>query len=292
MIYYNSLNSYIKNEFGCKGYKLSLSCSNSCPNRDGKLGTGGCIFCLEGSSAFTPDCAIPIAEQMGMAKKLVSKKGGEKKYIAYFSSFTSTYGNLDKIREYLLYSAKQEDVIAVSVGTRPECLGPEIMEILREVRAIKPLWIELGLQTIHSSTAKLINRSNKLADFDEAIEKLEKEDIKVILHVILGLPKETEEMILETVKYCADKNVFGIKLQLLHILKSTPLATLYEKGEVRIMEMDEYISLLEKCVSILPENMIVHRLTGDGDKKALLAPLWSADKKRVLGEISKKLRPR
>lgn len=292
MIYYNSLNSYCQKTFGSKVYKLSLTLSDSCPNRDGTKGYGGCAFCLEGSSAFAPPYNMPIAQQIEFSKKLVSKKGGEKKYIAYFSAYTSTYCPIDRFKEYLFYVAEREDIVAISLGTRPDCLGEEILEILNEVNKIKPVWVELGLQTIHKSSADFINRCSSLSEFDSSIEKLHSLNIKVILHIILGLPNESEEMILQTVKYAADKNVFGIKLQLLHILKGTPFEKLWQAGKIKTMEMDEYISLLEKCVALLPKDMILHRLTGDGDKKNLLSPLWSGDKKRVLGEISKKITPR
>ena len=195
------------------------------------------------------------------------------------------------IEEYLLSAANRSEIVALSIATRPDCLGAEVMELLKRVNAIKPVTVELGLQSIHESTAKFINRGYPLSVFDEALKKLKAAGLEVVVHVILGLPHETEEMMLETVKYLADSSADGIKLQLLHVLKGTRLAELYSKGLFKTMELDEYIEVLKKSVALLPRSMVVHRLTGDGDKKRLIAPLWSGNKRRVLNEISRHLKP-
>ncbi len=290
-IKYRSLNNYLKEKFGEKVYKLSLSCSDTCPNRDGKCGRGGCIFCAEGSGAFATKYSLPVEEQIEAAKKLIRNKTDCRKFIAYFQSFTSTYGDLKYIEECLLTAANNPEIVAVSVATRPDCLGEEVMAILKKVNAIKPVTVELGLQSIHESTAEFINRGYPLSVFDHALSKLKASGLEVVVHVILGLPYETEKMMLETVQYVANSSADGIKLQLLHVLRDTPLAELYSKGAFKALEFREYIEILKKCVALLPQRMVVHRLTGDGDKKRLIAPLWSADKRRVLNEISRHLKP-
>ncbi len=290
MIEYRALSSYLKEKFGCKVYKLSLSCSGSCPNRDGTRGEGGCIFCSDGSGDFAQDCQMNIEKQLESAKKLVEKKAKTDRYIAYFASFTSTYGDPNFIKERILGAARDESVVAVSIGTRPDCLGEEMMEILREAKKIKPVWVELGLQSVQEKTARLINRGSELSEFDEAIKNLKAEGFEVILHIILGLPFETEEMMLESVGYAAKKGVDGVKLQLLHVLEGTRLAEMYKNGEFEVFSMEKYLEILEKAVEILPKNCVVHRLTGDGAKKKLIAPLWSANKKAVLNEINKRFK--
>ena len=292
MVYYTSLNTYLKRRFSGKVYKLSLTSSNSCPNRDGTKGTGGCIFCSEGSSAFRPTYDTPIEKQIDEAIGLIRKKTDTDKYIAYFASYTATYGDIDRIRELFMGAANDPRIVAVSVATRPDCLGDEVMTLLKTVNEIKPVFVELGLQTAHDKTAKLINRGSVLAEFDEAIEKLKKANIETVLHIILGLPTETREMMLDTVRYAVEMGVHGVKLQLLHILKGTKLNEMYERGEVKVLEREEYARLVADCLSLLPESMVVHRITGDGEKEKLIAPLWSADKKATLGAISKYAKPR
>jgi len=290
-IEYRSLGNYLKERFGEKVYKLSLSCSDTCPNRDGNCGVGGCIFCAEGSGAFASDFHLPVDRQIDKAKQLISRKTDCRKFIAYFQSFTSTYGDLEHIEGCLTAAASRPEIVAVSVATRPDCLGDEVMEMLGRVQRIKPVMVELGLQTIHEKTADLINRGYPLSVFDRAVEKLKKGGFEVVVHIILGLPNETEEMMLETVDYIARSSVDGIKLQLLHVLEGTKLAELYRLGDLQTLELNEYIELLTKCVALLPSRMVVHRLTGDGDKKRLIAPKWSADKKRVMAELSRRFRP-
>lgn len=290
-IEYRSLNNHLRGKYGEKVYKLSLSCSNNCPNRDGTCGVGGCVFCAEGSGSFATDYNLSVDEQIESAKALINRKTDCNKFIAYFQSFTSTYGELRHIEEALLSAANHPEIVGISVATRPDCLGEEVMTILKKANKLKPLTVELGLQSIHESTAKFINRGYPLSVYDDAVKKLKNADLEIVVHVILGLPYETEEMMLETVKYVALSSVDGIKLQLLHVLKGTPLAELYARGNFETLEFCEYIEILKKCVALLPRNMVVHRLTGDGDKKLLIAPLWSADKRRVLNEISRHLKP-
>ena len=290
-VYYRSLNGYLKEKFGEKVYKLSLSCSNGCPNRDGTCGVGGCIFCAEGSGAFAGNYNLSVDEQIEKAKALISGKTDCNKFIAYFQSFTSTYGDLQHIENCLLSAAERPEIVALSVATRPDCLSGEVMTMLQRVQKLKPVTVELGLQTIHESTARFINRGYPLSVFDEALAKLKVQGFEVVVHIILGLPQETEEMMLNTVDYVAKSSADGIKLQLLHVLEGTRLAGLYRENFFETLTLEEYITLLKKCVALLPPQMVVHRLTGDGDKKRLIAPLWSADKKRVLGEISRHLKP-
>lgn len=292
MVYYTSLNSHLKKRFGSKVYKLSLTSSCSCPNRDGTKGTGGCIFCDEGSSAFRPPYNMPIEEQIEYAISLVRKKTDTERFIAYFASYTATYGDIEHIEKLFMGAANDPRIVAVSVATRPDCLGDTVMDLLRRVNDIKPVTVELGLQTMHESTAKIINRGSTLLEFTEAITLLHKENIETVLHIILGLPNETREMMLDTVRYAANMRVNGVKLQLLHVLKGTKLYDMYTRGEVKVLERDEYARLVADCLSLLPETTVIHRLTGDGDKQKLVAPTWSMDKKATLGEISKYAKPR
>lgn len=288
MVYYTSLNSYLKNRFHTKVYKLSLTSSNSCPHRKNGV---GCIFCSEGSSAFRPPYGMPIAEQLKFAKNLISKKTDATRFIAYFASFTATYGDIDYLESLFMGAALDPEVVAVSFATRPDCLGQDVMNLLKKVQKIKPVFVELGLQTAHDDTAKLINRGSLLSDFTQAIENLHKANFDVVLHIILGLPNETAEMMKSTVKYAYDMGVHGVKLQLLHVLKDTPLADMYNRCEFRVLERDEYARLVADCIKILGRKTVIHRLTGDGEKEKLIAPSWSADKKGTLGAISKYARP-
>ena len=279
MVYYTSLNSHLKNRFGGKVYKLSLTSSCSCPNRDGTKGIGGCIFCDEGSSAFRPPYDMPIEEQLEYAISLVRKKTDTNKFIAYFAAYTATYGDIKHIEKLFMGAANDPRIVAVSVATRPDCLSSEVMDLLCRVNAVKPLTVELGLQTMHDSTAKLINRGNTLVDFTMAIEKLHKENIETVLHIILGLPTETRQMMFDTVRYAAKMQVNGVKLQLLHVLKGTKLCDMYNRGEVEVMARDEYARLVADCLELLPETTVIHRITGDGDKQNL----W-----RLYGAVTKK----
>ncbi|MGX8688234.1 MAG: TIGR01212 family radical SAM protein [bacterium] len=284
------LNEYLKERFGCKVYKLALSGAGTCPNRDGTLDTRGCIFCSEGGSGdFAADAGRSVHDQILEARKRVEKKNPGGKYIAYFQSFTGTYAPLPYLRKIFTEALEEEDIVALSVGTRPDCLGEEVLSLLSGLNRIKPVWVELGLQTIHERTAEYIRRGYPLSVYDQAVRDLHREGLEVIVHVILGLPGESREDMLETVRYVAASGADGIKLQLLHVLKGTDLEKEYLQGRVPVMTLEEYTDLLKEIAALIPEKMVVHRLTGDGPKKLLLAPLWSADKKRVLNTIRREL---
>ncbi len=283
-----TVNEYLKETYGCKVYKLALQAKVTCPNRDGTLGTGGCIFCSEGGSGdFASDADKPVLQQIEDAKKLVAGKvSGQTKYIAYFQSFTNTYGDPAYLSRIFLEAIKPEDIVILSVATRPDCISEQMYQILSELNRIKPVWVELGLQTIHPQTASYIRRGYDLPVYDECVRRLRAEGITVICHVILGLPGEGTEDMKETVRYVVSSGVQGIKLQLLHVLRGTDLETEYNAGKVPVMTMEEYIGTLRELLPLIPEDVIIHRLTGDGPKRTLIAPRWSADKKRVLNAIS------
>ena len=286
-----TVNEYCKKQFGEKLYKISLNGGMSCPNRDGKLDVRGCIFCSAGGSGdFAPDRSIPLDEQIEDAKRRVSSKYKGTHYIAYFQAYTNTYAPVEKLWALFMPVIKRVDIAVLSIATRPDCLSDEVLDLLRELNDIKPVWVELGLQTIHEKTADYIRRGYSLPVYDKAIRDLEAIGIHTITHLILGLPGETKEDMLQSVRYVSDCGSQGIKLQLLHVLKGTDLASDYEKGLFRTLLFDEYIDLLTDCVRVLPKDMIVHRLTGDGPKNLLIAPMWSADKKRVMNAIHQRLK--
>jgi len=288
---FNSFNSAMKKRFGCKIYKLSLSGGMTCPTRDGTLGTRGCIFCsADGSGDFAAKPCEDIAKQIYNAKALVSAKAKNAKYIAYFQDYTNTYAPTERLRRLFTQAIKPDDVVALSIGTRPDCLPDDVIQLLSELNKQKPVFVELGLQTIHESTAEYIRRGYKLEVFDDAVKRLRAVGIEVVAHIIIGLPGETEEMIYDTVSYLADMRIDGIKLQLLHVLEGTDLADEYRQGKFDVLDMDKYIDILENCVMLLPPETVIHRLTGDGAKKDLIAPLWSADKKNVLNTINRRFR--
>ena len=288
---YLSFNKYLKDKFGQKVYKISLDGGFTCPNRDGKAGTQGCIFCSKGGSGdFAESREMSITEQIESGKKKVEKKIKSGKYIAYFQAFTNTYAPVEILRQKYEEAINHPDIVALSIATRPDCLGDDVLRLLNEMNKIKPVFVELGLQTIHQKSAKYIRRGYDLSVYDKAVRDLKKIGVNVVVHVILGLPNESENDMLETVKYVCESGANGIKLQLLHVIDGTDLAKDYEKGLFKTLEFDEYINLIVKCVKIIPKDIVIHRLTGDGAKKDLIAPLWSADKKRVLNAINKALR--
>lgn len=288
---YLSFNKYLKDKFGQKVYKISLDGGFTCPNRDGKIDTRGCIFCSKGGSGdFAQNRNLSITEQIESGKKIVEKKIKSGKYIAYFQAFTNTYAPVEILRAKYSEAINHPDIVALSIATRPDCLGNDVIELLDEMNKIKPVFVELGLQTIHSDSAKYIRRGYSLEVYNEAVKKLKNIGVNIVVHIILGLPNESEEDMLESVKYVCQSQIDGIKLQLLHIIAGTDLAKDYEKGLFKTLEFDEYVELIAKCVAIIPKNIVIHRLTGDGAKKDLIAPLWSADKKRVLNAINKTLR--
>ena len=291
-MYYYSVNEYLKQTFGEKVYKISLDGGMTCPNRDGTLGTRGCIFCSEGGSGeFSADRTLSVTEQIAEAKERIEAKSDCRKFIAYFQPFTNTYAPVERLRRLFEEAIAPEEIVALSIATRPDCLPAEVISLLAELNQIKPVWLELGLQTIHPSTAAYIRRGYPLFDYDRAVSVLRENGINVITHVILGLPGETREMMLESVRYAGERSD-GVKLQLLHVLKNTDLQLDYEAGSFRTLTLDEYVDILCEAVKLLPKDTVIHRLTGDGDKKLLIAPLWSADKKRVLNTINRAFRQR
>lgn len=288
-----TLNDYCRETFGEKLYKISLNGGFTCPNRDGTLGSRGCIFCSAGGSGdFAEDPHASIAAQIEAGKKKVEKKmksGGH--YIAYFQAYTNTYAPLEKLEALFTAAISHPDVRVLSVATRPDCLPEETVALLARLNRIKPVWVELGLQTIHEESARYIRRGYPLAVYEDALRRLKKAGLTVITHVILGLPGETREDMLETIKCLAkgikDTRTDGIKLQLLHVLKNTDLAKDYLAGRFSVMTLEEYLPLLADCVRRLPPDMVVHRITGDGPKSLLLAPLWTGNKRLVLNAITR-----
>ena len=284
------LNEYLREKFGCKVYKVSLNGGFTCPNRDGTLDTRGCIFCSQGGSGeFASDPSLDITRQIEEGKKRVRSKTGGGKYIAYFQAYTGTYGDVKTLRRLYTQALSHSEVVALSIATRPDCLSDEVLELLSKLNKIKPVWVELGLQTVNEKTAVYIRRDYELAVFDDAMERLKRAGIETIVHVIIGLPGEGLDDYIRTVKYVCDHGASGIKLQLLHILKGTDLEKEYLQGRVRVLSEDEYIEILRECVKYIPDNVVIHRLTGDGDKKILVAPLWSGNKKRVLNRIKREV---
>lgn len=280
---YRSLDYMLRERFGEKVYKVTLNGGMSCPNRDGTLGTRGCIFCSEGGSGdFAADVSLSVTEQIESQIALLSAKRPIQKYIAYFQAYTNTYAPVEYLRKIFKEAMSHPGIVALSVGTRPDCLGEEVLELLEELNRIKPVWIELGLQTIHEKTAQYIRRGYRLSCFDQAVENLRRRNIEVIVHTILGLPGESREDILETMRYLNQKDIQGIKLQLLHVLKGTDLAYDYLAGRFRVYEREEYLALLIECLENLDPEIVIHRITGDGPKDLLIAPLWASRKREVL----------
>ncbi|MDE7265875.1 MAG: TIGR01212 family radical SAM protein [Lachnospiraceae bacterium] len=288
---YYSLNQYLKDTFGQKVYKIALDGGFTCPNRDGTLGTRGCIFCSgAGSGDFAESSTLSVTEQLERGKKRIEQKCRDGKYIAYFQAFTNTYAPVERLRALYEEAMSCPDVVALSIATRPDCLPDEVVALLAKLNQEKPVWVELGLQTIHEKTADYIRRGYPLSVYDDAVMRLKKANIQVIVHVILGLPCETAEEMKNTVSYVGKSGADGIKLQLLHVIKGTDLEKEYLKGTFRTLEMQEYVTLVADCIALLPENMIIHRMTGDGARSTLVAPRWSTDKKRVLNALAKAIR--
>ena len=283
--HYRSINQVLQEQFGEKVYKLALDGGFTCPTRDGTIDTRGCSFCAAGSGDF----AIPVGDNVyaaiETAKYVVAGKGA-KRYIAYFQSYTGTYAPVEQLRTLYGTAISHPDIAVLSIGTRPDCLGEDVIALLSELNAIKPVWVELGLQTIHPATAEAIRRGYPLSVFEDAVQRLKREKIKVIVHMILGLPGETPEMMRQTAEYIGQSGADGIKFQLLHILKGTDMAADYENGKFEPLTLPQYVNILECCLESIPPEMVVHRLTGDGAKRDLIAPLWSADKKTVLNTIN------
>lgn len=293
---YHSLDYYLKKTFGEKIYKLALDGGMSCPNRDGTLGVGGCIFCSSGGSGEFAEPASPhrsITSQIEAAKsKLTAKMPSGGRYIAYFQSYTNTYAPVGYLEDIFTQAVSHPDIAALSIATRPDCLSLETIALLKRLNARKPVWIELGLQTIHEPTAVFIRRGYSLSCFEQAFDELQRAGLTVIAHVILGLPGETRQMMLKTVDYLGRLGIDGIKLQLLHVLKGTDLEEYYNRTHFPILTLEEYADLVIDCISLLPTDTIIHRISGDGPKSLLSAPLWSANKRLVLNTITRRFKER
>lgn len=283
---YYPLNRYLLDTFGEKVYKIALDGGFTCPNRDGTKGTGGCIFCSgAGSGEFAGRPEDSVTVQIEKGKELLKDKIKDGKYIAYFQAYTNTYAPEEKLRRLYEEAISHPDIVALSIATRPDCLPKEVISLFGEMNRRKPVWVELGLQTIHERTAEYIRRGYPLTVYDEAVKELKEIGVQVIVHVILGLPGETAEEMKETVSYVGESGADGIKLQLLHVMRGTDLEKDYREGKFRVMDMEEYVNLVADCIALLPEEMVIHRMTGDGARKDLVAPLWSTDKKRVLNAL-------
>lgn len=282
---YYSANEYYKKRFGCKAYKLSLDGGFTCPNRDGTLGSGGCIFC-DGSGAFAEGVCQSVSKQLERAKTRVQGKIKDGKFIAYFQSFTNTYAPVEKLEALYRQAMTAEDIVALSIGTRPDCLGNDVVKLLKKLNQEKPVFVELGLQTVHPNTIRYIRRGYENNVYFDAVKQLKEAGIHVITHIIIGLPGEDEAMAVETTRQAVLAGTDGVKFHLLHVLKNTDLAKDYLAGKFRCLELEEYAGILKACLTVLPPEIVVHRITGDGAKKDLIAPLWSADKKRVLNYLN------
>ncbi|MCI8402888.1 MAG: TIGR01212 family radical SAM protein [Lachnospiraceae bacterium] len=281
---YYSLGLYMRRQFGRRVYKLALDGGMTCPNRDGTVGYGGCVFCSAGGSGeYAADAKLSVAQQLRQAKGLLRREATG--YIAYFQAYTNTYGPVEYLEQIFSQAMEPREIVALSVATRPDCLGEPVTALLDRLSLQKPVWVELGLQTMHEETARKIRRGYELPCFEQAVRRLRAGGHAVIVHVILGLPGEDLAMMTETVRYLGQLGIDGIKLQLLHVLKGTELAGWYRQGNLSVMEKEAYFEAVSRCLEVLPGDVAVHRLTGDGPKDMLVAPLWSRDKKRVLNEL-------
>ena len=287
---YHSLNYFLREKFGEKVFKISLDGGFSCPNRDGTISSGGCVFCSErGSGDYAGDRNFSIHKQFEDIKEIMAKKWKNGKYIAYFQAYTNTYAPTQVLREKYYQALKQDDVVSIAIATRPDCLDDDVLDLLEEINKTHYLWIELGLQTCNDEVAKKINRGYKLDVFEKAIKKLKERNIDFVVHTIFGLPGEKKEDMLKTVDYAAHSGAKGIKFHLLHLMEGTPLVKLYERGELEFMSKEDYIEVVCKSIEMLPEEMVVHRLTGDAPRDLLIGPMWSLKKWEVLNAIDKAL---
>lgn len=287
---YHNLNYFLREKFGQKVFKISLDAGFSCPNRDGTISKGGCVFCSErGSGDFAGDRCFSISKQFEDIRMMMNKKWKDGKYIAYFQAYTNTYAAIDILREKYEEAINQQDVVALAIATRPDCLSEEVLDLIEEYSNKVYTWVELGLQTSKDETARLINRGYELSVFEEGVRSLRKRNIDVVTHVILGLPRESKIDMINTINYVAHSDIQGIKIHLLHLMKNTPLEKFYKSGDLKLMEMEEYIDLIGEAITLLPENMVIHRLTGDAPRDLLIGPMWSLKKWEVLNAIDKKL---
>ena len=284
------LSDYYREKYGCKVYKLSLDGGFTCPNRDGTVGERGCIFCAgDGSGAFAEKYCGSLQQQMENAMQRVKSKNKDGKYIAYFQSFTNTYGPVEYLRKLYLEAIAPENIVGLAIGTRPDCVGEDVVALLAEINAIKPVSVELGLQTVHEKTAEYIRRGYATGVYLDAVRRLKEAGLEVVTHIILGLPGETVDMMVETTRQAAAAGTDGVKFHMLHVLRGTDLEKEYAAGTFEVLTLEEYGEILKKCISVLPAHIVIHRITGDGAKKDLIAPLWSGDKKRVLNYLHKVL---
>ncbi|HAG44434.1 MAG TPA: TIGR01212 family radical SAM protein [Clostridium sp.] len=287
---YHNLNYFLREKFGQKVFKISLDAGFSCPNRDGTISKGGCVFCSErGSGDFAGDRCFSISKQFEDIRMMMNKKWKDGKYIAYFQAYTNTYAAIDILREKYEEAINQEDVVALAIATRPDCLSEEVLDLIEEYSNKVYTWVELGLQTSKDETARLINRGYELSVFEEGVRSLRKRNIDVVTHVIFGLPRESKIDMINTINYVAHSDIQGIKIHLLHLMKNTPLEKFYKSGDLKLMEKEEYIDLIGEAITLLPESMVIHRLTGDVPRDLLIGPMWSLKKWEVLNAIDKKL---
>ena len=287
---YRSLSDHYRDKFGCKVYKLSIDAGFSCPNRDGTCGTGGCIFCSGRGSGDFAEAGGSVTVQLQRAKARVEAKNKGGKYIAYFQAFTNTYAPVETLRKLYLEAIEPEEIVGLAIGTRPDCLGEDVIRLLEEINAMKPVSVELGLQTVHEASVSYIRRGYVNQVYFDAVSRLKEAGIEVVTHIILGLPGETAQMAAETTAAAVSAGTDGVKFPLLHVLKGTDLASDYEAGKFRCLELPEYAQWLKVCLAEVPPAVVVHRITGDGAKRDLIAPAWSGDKKRVLNFLNRYLR--
>ncbi|KGN03103.1 hypothetical protein Z969_02170 [Clostridium novyi A str. 4570] len=288
---YHTLNYFLREKFGEKVFKISLDAGFSCPNRDGTISKGGCIYCSErGSGDFAGDRNFSISSQFDDIKEMMKNKWKKGKYIAYFQAYTNTYAPVEELRRKYEEAINEEGVVALAIATRPDCLSDEIVELISEFNDRVYTWVELGLQTSNERTAKLINRGYDLPVFEDALTRLREKNIDVVVHTIFGLPGEDREDMLNTIRYLREKDIQGIKIHLLHLLKGTPMVKLYEQGKLKFLEQDEYIDIIVKAVSMLPQNIVIHRLTGDAPRNLIIGPMWSLKKWEVLNAIDAKFK--
>lgn len=290
---YHTWNYYLRQKFGCKVFKVSINAGFTCPNIDGKIGYGGCTYCSkEGSGDFAGNPKDNLVKQFYDIREMMSKKWKDAKYIGYFQAFTNTYAPVDVLREKFETILEQEDVVGLSISTRPDCIEDDVLEYLAELNTRTNLWVELGLQSVHESTSKIINRGHDFKVFEDCVERLRKHNIDVVVHIIDGLPGETHDMMIETAKTVSKMDIQGIKIHLLHVIKDTPMANMLEKGNMKLLEKDEYVNIVCDQLEILPQEIVIHRLTGDGKKENLVGPLWSLKKWEFLNAIDDELKRR
>jgi len=288
---YNSLNYFLRDKFGEKVFKISLDGGFSCPNRDGKISSGGCLFCSEsGSGDYAGARELSITNQFNDIKEMMAHKWKSGKYIAYFQAYTNTYAPIEELKRKYEEALNQENVVAIAIATRPDCLGDDVLDLLEEINNRVYLWVELGLQTSNDEIAKKINRGYKLEVFEESMKKLKERNIDVVVHDIIGLPGESKEDMIKTIDYIAHSGANGVKFHLLHLMKQTPMEKVYEKGELEFLSQEDYIELITRGITMIPKEMVVHRLTGDAPRELLIGPMWSLNKWEVLNSIDKALK--